>query len=175
MRISILGALAASALAVCACNPDTPTNEATESIDLGSNPESKVTRAAATGTAGDTETAAIWASLDAFVGKGPVESGLLDKSAIGSELQKLLGDKVTLRKTNLETSAPLQRDGSNPFTSGNKDNQGGTDAAYLLIDPKTEALGLWEKGELSTYKTAGATITKPNDVETMIANIKALK
>lgn len=157
MRMPVLFVLAASALAAVACSQAQPAGDVVETTATDSD---------AAGTTAN------WASLDAFVGSYPNESGLLDQSAIAGELRKLLGDKFPVLRTNLETSAPLQRDGANLFTSGNKDNEGGSDAAYILIAPDAMALevGLWEEGGLSIYKTAGSDIARPRDIETMIGN-----
>lgn len=112
------------------------------------------------------------AALEKHVGQHPLESRLYDDSAINGELESLLGSKLAVLKANSETAAPLQREGDVLFTSGNKDNEGGSDAFYLLADTATDALevGLWEGGELSVYMTPGSNISKPKDIETTIAN-----
>lgn len=113
-----------------------------------------------------------WAALDSYVGKYPVQSGLYDNSPIAPALKSLLGAKLAILETNSQTAAPLQRDGNVLFTSGNKYGAGGSDAFYLLIDPsaKTLEVGLWQDGELSVYKTAGSSISRPQDIQTLIAN-----
>ncbi|WP_298912401.1 hypothetical protein [uncultured Algimonas sp.] len=113
-----------------------------------------------------------WSSLDAFVGGYPNNNALFDDSAISDTLRTLLGDRMTTLETNMQTAGPLQREGSVYYTSGNKAHQGGTDAAYLLIDRTRQDLevGLWTDGELSVYKTDGADIAKPEDIRVMIAN-----
>jgi hypothetical protein len=113
-----------------------------------------------------------WSSLDALVGRYPHENHVIDRSVITPALRALLGDKMAVLETNLEVAAPLQREGAVLFLSGNKAHEGGSDAAYLLIDPALNALevGLWEHGRLTTYKTRGSALAKPRDVQTMIAN-----
>jgi len=120
-----------------------------------------------------TESTDDWASLGQYVGQHPLQSNLYEDSAIAPELERLLGDKLAVLQANSETAAPLQRDGDVLFASGNKDNEGGSDAFYLLVDPSAKAIeiGLWESSVLSVYKTAGSNIPKPQDIQTMISNM----
>lgn len=101
-----------------------------------------------------------------------MDSKFYDESPIAPQLRNLLGDKLNVLMQNSETAAPLQRDGEVFFTSGNKDNEGGSDAFYLLVDPSAKAVeaGLWENGELTVYKTPGSDIPKPQDIQTTISN-----
>lgn len=112
-------------------------------------------------------------NLNGHIGKYPNESGLFDTSVIAPDLKTLLGAKLATFKANMQTEGPLAKDNSGVvWTSGNKDNEGGKNQAYLLIDPAKKALevGLWENGKLTTYATPGAVLVKPKDVQTMIAN-----
>lgn len=113
-----------------------------------------------------------WSSLSEYVGQHPVDSKFYDESPIAPQLRNLLGDKLNVLMQNSDTAAPLQRDGEVFFTSGNKDNEGGSDAFYLLVDPPAKAVevGLWENGELTVYKTPGSDIPKPQDIQTTISN-----
>lgn len=161
----------ASTTALGACNQSHPANQVTES-NTSREANAPLSEATVTNAAGISENSTGWSSLDAFVGKYPAESGLLDKSAIAGDLRSLLGEKLAVLRINTETNSPLLRENSVLYMSGNKTHEGGMEAAYLLIDPKARALevGLWEKGKLSTYKTAGAKMAKPKDIRNMIAN-----
>lgn len=159
-QAALFSVLALSIL-VAACNQpaDTPAptkTEATPASSPASNP------------AATTD----WSSLDALVGKYPNDSKLIEASAVTAELKTLLGDRFETFRTNIQTQSPLQRDGQVLYVSGNKPHQGGSDAAYLLIDPTKKALevGLWEGGKLTTYKTTGADLAKPADIRTLIDN-----
>jgi hypothetical protein len=112
-----------------------------------------------------------WSSLEGLVGKYPADSKLFEDSPIVPALKALLGDRFETFKFNTQTSGPLQKDGV-LFVTGNKPHNGGSDQAYLLVDPATQAMevGLWEAGKLSVFTTPGATLTKPKDVQTMLAN-----
>lgn len=169
MRAGLI-AILVPAMLLTACGQ--PADQAVETdsaeIPLGTAPApGEVAADIVAGTSGD------WAALDQHLDKTPLESGLYDDSPISSDLASLLGDKLAVLKANSETAAPLQREGDVLFTSGNKDNEGGSNVSYLLIDPATKALevGLWEDGVPSVYKTPGSNIAKPQDVETILGNM----
>lgn len=165
MRTPILmTAIGFAALALSACEQATRPGEEDPML-IETSPSSTV-------AAADGDESASWESLDGFVGKHPLESGLLDRSAISGELRALLGDEFATLRANLETSSALQREGSTLFTSGNKAHEGGLNAAYLLIDQSAKAIevGYWENGRLSVSKTPGPDIAKPRDIQTIIAN-----
>lgn len=117
-----------------------------------------------------------WASLGPKVGQYPSQIGLFTKSAVVDDLRALLGEaRLQTLQQNFETASPLQRDGTVLFTSGNRAHEGGSEAAYLLLDQAHKAVevGLWTNGALSVYKTPGSHIRKPADIRTMIANSAA--
>lgn len=117
-----------------------------------------------------------WASLGPKVGQYPSQIGLFTKSAVVDDLRALLGEaRLQTLQQNFETASPLQRDGTVLFTSGNRAHEGGSEAAYLLLDQAHKAIevGLWTNGTLSVYTTPGSHIRKPADIRTMIANSAA--
>lgn len=159
MRLSLMS-VAAVSLTLAACGQP----EATPSTETP----------AASSEAAPAEAAAAsdWSALNTQIGKYPNETKLLEDSPITADLKTLLGDKFDVLAANMQTQAPLEKDGAVLFTSGNKQHEGGVNAAYLLIDPASKALevGLWEGGKLTTYKTADSNIAKPKDVQTLISN-----
>lgn len=157
----------ASALALSAAACGSPENK--DSVAQSTAPAESTAAPAA--TAPDAATAD-WASLDGLVGKYPRDSKLIEDSVITADLKTLMGAKYKTLQANMATQSPLERDGSVLYTSGNKAHEGGVNAAYILIDPSQRALevGLWEGGKLTTYTSHGANLTKPKDIQTMIAN-----
>lgn len=113
-----------------------------------------------------------WSSLQSAIGKYPSQTDLLDNSVLTGPLKALLGPKFDAFKTNLKVESPLQQDGDILYLSGNKPHQGGSDAAYLLVNPQTKALevGLWQAGKPEVLKTPGSELRKPTDIQTMISN-----
>lgn len=164
MRLTLPFLVLVPAFALAACQQQSPSN---------AEPASPALTAAEPAPPVATAPAADWASLDAAVGKYPRDSGLLEKSSVIAEpLRTLLGEQFAAFETNLQTQSPLQRDGGVLYLSGNRDNQGGSEAAYLLIDPAARKLevGLWQGGKLSTFRSEGAEIAKPADIQTLISN-----
>lgn len=160
MRLSLMSAAAvALTLAACSQPEATPPAEA---------PAASTDAAPAAPVAATSD----WSALDAQIGKYPNETKLLEDSPITPDLKILLGEKFDVLATNMQTQSPLTKDGAVLWTSGNKQHEGGVNAAYVLIDPTAKALevGLWEGGKLTTYKTAGSNIAKPADVQAMISN-----
>lgn len=161
-RVSVFAALiVAGALAACGQSD----------YDPAKAPKAQVPAAQAPATP-EVAPAGTW-NLNGHLGKYPNESGLFDTSVIAPDLKTLLGPKLATFKANMQTEGPLMKDQSGViYTSGNKDNASGVEQAYLLIDPAKKALevGLWEGGKRTVYVTPGATLAKPKDIQTLIAN-----
>src|SRR3546814_6137112 len=81
-----------------------------------------------------------WTGLRDLIGQYPRDVNLFGASAITGDLKALLGEKFDVFVQNMDVQGPLTEDNGVLWTSGNKDHQGGVDAAYLLIDPATHQL-----------------------------------
>lgn len=112
-----------------------------------------------------------WGPLDAWVGKYPAESALFEQSPISADLKQLLGDRLAVFQDNMKVSGPLSEENGVLYVSGNKPHEGGSEQAYLLIEPATRRLevGLWQARKLSVLRSNGA-IAPPQDVKSMIEN-----
>lgn len=119
-----------------------------------------------------------WHTLASLVDKYPGSYSednidLFDQGAVAAALRTLLGDKLTVLKTNLSVVSPLQRFGNLYYLSGNAPHQGGVDQAYVILDPTRRAVqvGLWERGKLTVYPPArGARLPAPPDIRAMLDN-----
>lgn len=160
VRPAAIALVTMTCLALAACGSNEPAASVPTRSEAPSSP------AAANMLSGE------WASLQSYIDKYPAQSGLLDNSIITAPLQNLLGSKHAIFIDNMKVQSPLSRDENVLYTSGNKPHQGGSDAAYLLIDTASRTLevGLWEGGKLSTFPAGVLTISKPADIQTMIAN-----
>lgn len=169
-RIGVVSTLALGGMALVACgdNAAAPQPTTPPAVEAPAVPDTATTPTAMPIT-GE------WAALQTFVNKSPSQSNLFTDSPIAADLRTLLGDKHAAFLTNMQVESPLQQDGDVLFASGNKQHAGGSDQAYLLVHPQTKALevGLWEAGKLTTYKTDGSNIRKPQDVQTMISNAQS--
>lgn len=169
----VLVALALALLVACNHSNDGPAESAA--------PTAATTAPAPTGTSTMMVAAPLpsrldWNSLSSQVGKYQNQIDLFAHGPISVALKKLVGEHLPALQRNLEVTGPLQKDGNTYYMTGNAPDQGGQDQAYLLIAPAQKALevGLWQGGELSTWKTPGASITKPADVQRMLTNAKAI-
>ena len=159
MLRSTFGACAIlAALALSACDKPAP------AIDDG-----RSAAPAAEAPALQEAAAGDWTALRASIGKYPSDIGLLESSPVSGPLKALLGDRFATFFANMDVQGPLQEEGGILYTSGNKAHEGGSEGAYLLIDPETRQLdvGLWEKGKLTHF---GADLAKPKDIQAFISN-----
>ena len=165
-RIAALSVAGAAALGLAACGNNEPATTTPAVPEATATVDTTVPPVAGAPLTGDL------ASLQGSIDKYPNETGLFENSVITGPLQTLLGSKFDTFKKNMEVQSPLGRDGNVLYASGNKQGEGGSNAAYLLIDTTTKAMevGLWENGKLTTYPAQGSTIAKPADIRTMIAN-----
>jgi hypothetical protein len=154
----IVGAVAAFAL-LAGCNEPNPADTVAANVAA---PEPSPASASA------------WASLANDIGKYPRDIGLFERSAISDDLKALLGDNFEAFRANMDVQGPLAEEDGVLWTSGNRPHEGGSEAAYLLIDPAAQQLevGLWHDGHFQTYASPGASIAKPADVGTMIDNAR---
>ncbi|MGH6782963.1 MAG: hypothetical protein ACREB5_12775 [Sphingomonadaceae bacterium] len=168
----LLGTALALGLAGCG---QKPTDNATATAsDNGLGAANVAPAAPVPGNAAAAVDVSNWATLDAALGKYPADLKLFEQGVLVAPLKSLLGDDFDDFVENMGVAGPLSRDGV-LYVTGNKPHEGGSDAAYLLIDPKTEklAVGLWEDGKFKSFTSPGALLTRPKDVKTMIANFRA--
>lgn len=161
-RLLVVGTAAIGAIGLAACGPKDKVEAPSENTVV----INETTTAPAMAITGE------WASLQPLIGQYPRDSGLFDNSAITPQLKALLGDKFDAFVTNMQVQSPLAQQGNVLFTTGNKQHEGGSEMAYLLVDPTTKALevGLWQQGKLTTYATQNSNIPKPEDVQALISN-----
>lgn len=173
----MLLALPMALLAACNQSSNGPTNSANTNAPDGMPPPPAMTAPTPVGTSTMVASTPVstkldWDSLPSQVGKYQNQVDLFEHGPISVELTKLLGDKLPVLQRNLEVAGPLQKDGRVFYMTGNAPHQGGQDQAYLLIAPAKKALevGLWQGGKLTTWKTSDTSISKPGDVQRMLAN-----
>ncbi len=162
--------LAVALLAACNRSPSEPT---ASPMPAATAPLVARTAPATAGTsATPLPTPLDWNNLASQVGKYQNQIDLFNHGSVSMALRELMGDKLAVLKRNLEVAGPLQRSGDVYYLTGNAPHQGGSDQAYLLIDPSQRALevGLWQAGRPSTRRTPDSSIAKPANVQRMIHN-----
>lgn len=112
-----------------------------------------------------------WQKLENDVGRYPADIGLYRTGAVAEALQQLLGEKFAVFLQNMQVSGPLSRDRL-LFVSGNKPHEGGSEMAYLLLDPPSRQLevGLIEQGRLTVYRS-GPALYRPAEISSMLADL----
>lgn len=175
-RAPLVGLTLALSLAACGKSSNeaatTVQNNVTAAAENAAN-------ATATNTVANNATAAApvdvskWENLDKAVGRYPADVQLYENSAIAVSLKELLGDDFDDFVENMRVSGPISEDGV-LYVTGNKPHEGGSDAAYLLIEPVKRQLevGIWEDGKFKAYNTPGALLIRPDNVRQMITNMR---
>lgn len=110
-----------------------------------------------------------WSSLEPAVGQRPVESGMLTKGPIVTDLHALTGkDAIAFRTLLNEKGGPLTREGKLLVTV----SPPGDDAIYLIVDTEQRALEAGRKidGKWVVRRTAAAEIARPVTVQALNGN-----
>lgn len=110
-----------------------------------------------------------WSSLEPAVGQRPVESGMLTKGPIVTDLHALTGkDAIAFRTLLNEKGGPLTREGKLLVTV----SPPGDDAIYLIVDTEQRALEAGRKidGKWVVRRTAAAEIARPVTVQALYGN-----
>lgn len=182
-RFSLLLAPALG-LALAGCGdrkPSQPEPTAVDQVDAAnamgpaaSAPAAPAAPGMGAGNAADPVDLSNWDALERAVGRYPAEIRLYEASVLTQPLKTLLGDDYDDFVENMGVSGPLSKDGV-LFATGNKPHEGGSDAAFILIDPAARKLevGLWEDGKFKSYASPGALMNRPADVKTMVGNMRA--
>ena len=117
-----------------------------------------------------------WSSLQAQVGRDPKDgTDLLRTGPLAERLRGLLGPtNYPVLLDNLGVRGPLQQEGAMLYITGNRPDQGGTEAAAVVIHPAQDAVRVWllTGGEEWDVQDQGAPKTVPADMATMMENAR---
>ncbi|QIL79000.1 hypothetical protein G7047_02995 [Diaphorobacter sp. HDW4A] len=97
-------------------------------------------------------------SLRSYLGKYPNDGkDYLRQGILAERLKKLLGDRYDTVIKNLETVGPLTKEGGRWSIVGNRQHQGGKEAAAVVIDPGRNGLRVWllSNGRQMTFTDLG--------------------
>ncbi|WP_223196255.1 hypothetical protein [Diaphorobacter ruginosibacter] len=113
-------------------------------------------------------------SLESLIGTYPHDGAkYLEQGVLAERLKRLLDSRYGALLKNLQTSGPLTKEGDVWMVTGNRQHQGGTDAAAVVIDPARNALRVWlmRSGTQTVYTDLReGEIAWPESVKTMIGN-----
>lgn len=96
-----------------------------------------------------------WSELEGMIGRRPSESGLIDSSAISTDLEARLGAAATPYRNAMMAAGPLTRRGALLVAEAPE--------AWLVLDPAGHAFraGLTRDGRTEEWHTAGAELPRP--------------
>lgn len=113
-------------------------------------------------------------SLESLIGTYPHDGAkYLEQGVLAERLKRLLDSRYGALLKNLQTSGPLTKEGDVWMVTGNRQHQGGTDAAAVVIDPARNALRVWlmRSGTQTVYTDLReGEIAWPESVKTLIGN-----
>ncbi|MBD9393690.1 hypothetical protein [Acidovorax sp. ACV01] len=115
-----------------------------------------------------------WANLQTQVGNYPVGGAdFLRAGPLAERLRGLLGPtNYNVLLENLQVSGPLRQDGSMLYITGNRQHEGGTEAAAVVVHAANDTVRLWllTGGEEWDVQDQGTPKTLPADVARMMEN-----
>lgn len=107
-----------------------------------------------------------------LAGEYPRDVDLWNRDFLAPRLRPLLGADFDAFVERMQTQGPIQEDGGVYYVIGNRDNDGGSDAAMLLADPERDVVMAWMlvDGEVRTLREVPIELGLPRDVEATLAN-----
>lgn len=121
------------------------------------------------------EPVATLADLKKRVGTYPNDgaSGYLAQGALAEQLKTMLGGQYDVLMQNLAVASPLTQDGERLFVTGNRQNEGGSEMAAVVVDPAQNAVRVWlvTDGKSQIFQNPEqAQVAWPQDVQVMMEN-----
>lgn len=113
-----------------------------------------------------------WNQLQAQVGQYPHDAAFLQQGVMAARMQHLLGEHRAAFMQNLQVTGPLSKQGSVYYITGNRQHDGGQNAAAVALDAKSNTMRIWwlQDGQPRVVQDPGAAFSWPKDVNQMISN-----
>lgn len=113
--------------------------------------------------------------LNAMVGKNTYDAKTFEHPTMKARLTSLLGSKARLVPERFQTTSSIEKEGDIVFMMGNKAHMGGTDAAVIIGNVRTNELWVWLNvaGQLTRVGPAADPKPMPADAGTFVSNMKA--
>ena len=122
------------------------------------------------GTAADPQLA--WNQLQAQVGLYQNQAPFLQQGLMAERMQHLLGTHYEAFLQNLQVAGPLQKQGAVYYITGNRQHDGGNNAAAVALDAQSNKMRIWwlQDGQPRVVQEAGTAFRWPQEVNTLINN-----
>jgi hypothetical protein len=116
------------------------------------------------------------APLRELVGAYPHQVDLWDRPPLAERLRALLGPRFEAFLGNMDVVGPLREEDGVLYVTGNKQHQGGTDAAALVIDLRQDVIWAWllVGGRPEAVAERDVELVVPEDVRMTIENAETL-
>lgn len=113
-----------------------------------------------------------WNQLQAQVGQYQNQAPFLQQGLMAERMQHLLGTHYEAFLQNLQVAGPLQKQGSVYYITGNRQHDGGNNAAAVALDAHSNKMRIWwlQDGQPRVVQDAGTAFPWPRDVNTLINN-----
>ena len=110
--------------------------------------------------------------LQGQVGKYRGDAPFLQRGVMAARMQHLLGEHRAAFMQNMQVTGPLSKQGSVYYITGNRQHDGGQNAAAVALDAKSNTMRIWwlQDGQPRVVQDPGASFLWPRDVNTMISN-----
>ena len=117
-----------------------------------------------------------WQQLDRQVGRYRSDGDFLQQGLMAERLRQLTGDRYPIVLRNLQVAGPLRKDGQVYYVSGNRQHEGGINAAAVALDASSQTLRVWllHEGRAIVMEDPGAQFDWPAEVKVAIQNALSL-
>ena len=115
-----------------------------------------------------------WQQLDSQVGQYHADAGFLRQGVMAERLRQLTGASYPIVLRNLEVAGPLSKEGQVYFVTGNRQHEGGINAAAVALDAGSQTMRVWllHERRAIVMEDPGAQFAWPAEVKASIQNVR---
>ena len=128
------------------------------------------------GVVSATHQAQAWQQLDRQVGHYRSDGDFLQQGLMAERLRQLTGASYPIVLRNLQVAGPLRKEGQVFYVTGNRQHEGGINAAAVALDASSQTLRVWllHEGRAIVMEDPGASFDWPAEVKVGIQNARSL-
>ena len=115
-----------------------------------------------------------WQQLDSQVGQYQVDADFLQQGPLAERLRQLTGASYPIVLRNLEVAGPLRKEGQVYYLTGNRQHEGGINAAAVALDAGSQTMRVWllHERRAIVMEDPGAQFDWPAEVTASIQNVR---
>ena len=117
-----------------------------------------------------------WLQLDSQVGQYQADAGFLRQGVMAERLRQLTGASYPFVLLILVVAGPLSKEGQVYFVTGNRQHEGGINAAAVALDAGSQTMRVWllHERRAIVMEDPGAAFDWPAEVKVGIQNALSL-